>query len=169
MNIPNSNVISVGALDHHVSEVKAEPGKWTQLLNAVKNSADNFSSLRPQVTSFTQSATRLCEALGMSKMIKGLAWVGNAYKYAEQAHRKAADIAQVVKTGMNIAQYGVTNLGHSIASSLKRQAVPIVKCTLGNIIEAGPDVTKGQALSGLMKCIIANPEIDQLIINLKAR
>ncbi len=169
MNIATSHALSVGAVDHHAGEERTESGKWVQLLNAVKNSADNFSSLRPQVASFTQAATQLCEALGMNKLIKGLAWVRNAFEYAEQAHRKAADLAQVIKTGMNINQYGVTNLGYSIASSLKRQSIPIVKCTLDNIINAGPNVTKGGAFTSLMKCIINNPEIDQLISSIKTR
>ena len=161
MNIPTSNVRTVDARDHHAREVKGEPGKWVQLLNAVKNNADNFSSLRPHVVSLTQSATIICEALGINKMIEGLAWVRNAFEYAEQAYQKAANLAQVVKTGITIAEDGVAHFGHTLALTLKQQAIPIVKCTLNSVIKAGPQATKGEAFASLMACIMANPGIVQ--------
>ncbi len=162
MNIPASNIMPANTIDHGIKKSNPNTGRLAAMLNLVENSLVTVSTYSQLITSVTASAAKVCDALGLNKLVKGLTWVGNTMGQVAQLGKNAADVAQLFDKGAKIAEYGISTLLYEVMILLKGQALPIMDCWINKVIDAGEKVTMGEALESLMECIINNKEINLL-------
>lgn len=162
MNIPASHFMPAVTIGRHVDGASFPTGRLADQLNSVKNSPDTASGSSSLIASLSASAAKVWGALGMNRLVNGLAWVGNAMGYAAQLGKSAGSVAELFDNGAKIAQYGISALLHDVMVLLKDQALPILDCWVNKVIDAGESVTLGEAFKALIDCIINNKEINQL-------
>ncbi|XBS69596.1 hypothetical protein ABK905_25230 [Acerihabitans sp. KWT182] len=122
-------------------------GKLTDALNSVKNSADNASA--PSGTSVSGPFAKICDMLGLNKLMEGLTWVGNragdAVVKVAQLSQYAANAAQMVHDGAKVVQYGLEhgfkNLLFEVLVLFKDQFATILETWTDRVYKAGENVT----------------------------
>ncbi|TKI07136.1 hypothetical protein [Martelella alba] len=162
MNIETSRFIPSSTIPTSPVQSGTGPSRLSSMLASVKNSSETLGKLANLVSAATSSASKLCGALGLSSLVKGLTWVGNAVSYAPQLGKHINNAIQIWETGAKIMQHGISSLLRELASLMKSEAFPIIKCWINTVIDAGENVTASQALKLLLDCIINNGEISRL-------
>ncbi len=162
MNIPASNIMPVTTIVHGAEKSNPGTGRLVAMLNSVENSLVTLSTFSPLIMSVTASAAKLCDALGLNNLVKGLTWAGNTMGQVAQLGKNAADVMQLFDNFTKIAQYGISTLLYEVMVLLKGQALPIMDCWINKVIDAGENVTMTEAFESLMECIINNKEINLL-------
>lgn len=168
MNIETRTLMPVSSVGRNDNEYQPYIDRLGSLSTSVKNTTETVSRLTPLMTSAASSASKLCEAVGLFSLVRGLTWAGNMASYIPQLGRHVNEAVQIGNIGVKIMQHGISTLLSELLSLMKSQAFPIMNCWVSKVIDAGENVTMGEAFKLLMSCIMDDKEIGQLFKDILA-
>ncbi|WP_410013092.1 hypothetical protein ACL2XG_17485 [Sodalis sp. RH24] len=155
-SMPDSTVVP------KTTEQNSGPGKkiLAYPVVGVKNAPE--ASATSPFTAVARFAQKIVNASGLTKLVSGLAGVGNAVGRLFGIGREVSSVASLFATGIKVAQYGVQKLLYEVMSLMKEQAWTIIGTWLRGIIDDGGHMTPYEVFASLITAIRDNEKMKLL-------